>query len=57
MEARYVDRNAAGMEPFIEQITTFPNAAHDDMADMMMKASAWLLQANWPTVTISTVYL
>ena len=53
----YVDRNAAWTEPFVEQITTFPNAAHDDMADMMTQASAWLLQANWPTVTVSTVYL
>ena len=29
---------------------------HDDMADMMTQA-AWLLQANWPTVIVSTVYL
>ena len=40
----YVDRNAAWTEPFIEQIITFPNGAHDDMADMMSQASAWLLQ-------------
>ena len=40
----YVDRNAAWSEPFIEQITMFPNAAHDDMADAMSQASAWLLQ-------------
>jgi predicted phage terminase large subunit-like protein len=53
----YVDRNAAWTEPFIEQITRFPNVAHDDMADMMTQASAWLLRANWPTVTASTVYL
>src|SRR5229473_5974869 len=40
----YVDRNAAWTEPFVEQITVFPNSAHDDMADMMSQASAWLLQ-------------
>jgi len=40
----YVDRNAGWTEPFIQQITMFPNAAHDDMADMMSQASAWLLQ-------------
>lgn len=38
----YVDRNAAETEPFIIQICTFPNAAHDDMADMMTQASIWL---------------
>ena len=52
-----LDRNAAWTEPLVEQLITFPNAAHDDMADMMSQAAAWLLQANWPTVTISTVYL
>jgi len=46
----YVDRNAAWTEPFVEQITMFPNAAHDDQADMMSQASAWLLQASYPTV-------
>jgi len=40
----YVGRNAAWTEPFIEQITMFPNAAYDDMADAMSQASAWLLQ-------------
>jgi phage terminase large subunit-like protein len=35
----------------------FPNAAHDDMADMMSQASAWLLLADIPTVTFSTVRL
>ena len=40
----FVDRNAAWSEPFIEQITMFPNAGHDDMADAMSQASAWLLQ-------------
>jgi hypothetical protein len=38
----YVDRNAAWAEPFIQQITMFPGAAHDDMADMMSQASIWL---------------
>lgn len=46
----YVDRNAAWTEPFIEQITTFPNAAHDDMCDVMSQAASWLLQASFPTV-------
>ena len=40
----FVDRNAAWSEPFIEQIIMFPNAGHDDMADAMSHASAWLLQ-------------
>ena len=40
----FVDRNAAWSEPFIEQIIMFPNAGHDDMADAMSQASAWLLQ-------------
>jgi predicted phage terminase large subunit-like protein len=38
----YVDRTAAWTEPLIQQLTTFPNAAHDDMADMMSQASIWL---------------
>lgn len=38
----YVDRNAAWCEPFIQQITMFPGAAHDDMADMMTQAGIWL---------------
>jgi predicted phage terminase large subunit-like protein len=53
----YVDRNAAWTEPFIEQITTFPNGRHDDQADMMTQASAWLLRRDIPTVTFSTVRL
>jgi predicted phage terminase large subunit-like protein len=48
----YVDRNAAWTEPFIEQITMFPNARNDDMADMMSQAAAWLALASLPTVTI-----
>jgi predicted phage terminase large subunit-like protein len=52
-----VDRNAAWTEPLVEQLTVFPNAAHDDMADMMSQASAWLLLADIPTVTFSTVRL
>ena len=39
-----VDRNAAWTEPFVEQITMFPGAVHDDMADAMSQASAWLPQ-------------
>jgi predicted phage terminase large subunit-like protein len=38
----YVDRNAAWTEPLIQQLTAFPNAAHDDMADMISQASIWL---------------
>ena len=38
-----VDRNAAWTEPFIEQLTTFPNAKNDDMCDSMSQAAAWLL--------------
>lgn len=53
----YVDRNAAWSEPFIQQITMFPSAAHDDMADMMSQASAWLLQRDVNTVSFWTVRL
>ena len=53
----YVDRNAAWTEPFIEQVTMYPNARHDDMADMMTQASAWLLRADIDTVTYSIVRL
>ena len=53
----YVDRNAAWTEPFIEQVTMFPNARHDDQADMMTQASAWLLRADIDTVTFSIVRL
>jgi predicted phage terminase large subunit-like protein len=52
----YVDRNAAWTEPFIEQITMFPNGRHDDQSDMMSQAAAWLLQANWPTVSITNAF-
>lgn len=38
----YVDRNAAWAEPFVQQITMFPTAANDDMADMMSQAGIWL---------------
>lgn len=38
----YVDRNAAWTDGFISQLCTVPNAAHDDMADMMSQASVWL---------------
>ena len=52
-----VDPNAARTEPLVEQITMFPNARHDDQADMMTQASAWLLRADIPTVTFSIVRL
>ena len=35
----------------------FPSAAHDDMADMMSQASAWLLQRDVNTVSFWTVRL
>jgi predicted phage terminase large subunit-like protein len=38
----FVDRTAAWCEPFVQQITWFPGAAHDDMADMMSQASIYL---------------
>lgn len=38
----YIDRTAAWAEPFVQQITIFPNAAHDDMADMMSQAAIYL---------------
>jgi predicted phage terminase large subunit-like protein len=52
----YVDRNAAWTEPFVAQITTFPNAANDDMADAMSQAVCWLLQAAMPSVTFSNAF-
>lgn len=52
----YVDRNAAWTEPFLEQITSFPNSAHDDMADAMSQAACWLLQARMPSVTFSNAF-
>lgn len=52
----YVDRNAAWTEPFIEQITMFPNAAHDDMTDAMSQSACWLLRARFPSVTISYAF-
>jgi phage terminase large subunit-like protein len=48
----YLDRNAAWTGPFIEQITTFPNGAHDDMADAMSQAACWLLRASQHYVAI-----
>jgi predicted phage terminase large subunit-like protein len=38
----YVDRTAAWTDPFVDQITTFPFAAHDDMCDFMSQAAIWL---------------
>jgi predicted phage terminase large subunit-like protein len=53
----FVDRNAAWAEPFIEQITMFPAARHDDMADAMSQAAAWLLRTPVHTVRIIPVRL
>jgi len=52
----FLSRNASWTEPFIEQITTFPGAAHDDMCDCMSQAAAWLLGANEITVTIYNAF-
>jgi len=52
----FVDRNTAWTEPFVEQITTFPNAAHDDMADAMSQAASWLVKTSGPSVTISHAF-
>jgi predicted phage terminase large subunit-like protein len=38
----YVDRNAAWAEPYVQQLTMFPTAAHDDMVDMTSQAAIWL---------------
>jgi predicted phage terminase large subunit-like protein len=42
----YVDRNAAWVEPFVQQLTMFPTAAHDDMVDMASQAGIWLAGNN-----------
>ncbi len=52
----YLDRRAAWTELFIEQITTFPNAKHDDMCDAMSQAAIWLSQRWVPTVTITNAF-
>lgn len=53
----YVGRNAAWTGPFIDQITNFPAAAHDDMVDSMTQAAAWLLQVpQQHTVRISHAF-
>jgi predicted phage terminase large subunit-like protein len=49
----YVDRNAAWAEAFFEQITMFPNAANDDMVDMMSQAAVWLFKMRSPRLVIS----
>ena len=53
----YVSRNAAWTEPFIDQITMFPAARHDDMVDAMTQAAAWLLRTPRYTVRIIPVRL
>jgi len=47
----YVDRTAAWTEPFIQQITQFPTAAHDDQTDMMTQA-AIVLSVNTATLSV-----
>ena len=41
----YVDRNAAWAGPFVDQVTMFPTAAHDDMVDMMSQAGIYLAKS------------
>jgi len=43
----YVDRNAAWCEPFIDQLTKFPGAAHDDMCDSASQLGIWLQAHNY----------
>ena len=52
----YVDRNAAWTEPFVEQITMFPNAAHDDMADAMSQSASWLVKTSGPSFKMSHAF-
>jgi predicted phage terminase large subunit-like protein len=52
----HVDRNAAWTEPFVDQITMFPTAAHDDMADAMSQCACWLVHVRIPRVTISNAF-
>jgi predicted phage terminase large subunit-like protein len=51
-----LDRRAASTEPFIEQITTFPNGRNDDMCDSMSQAACWLQQRSVPTVMIYNAF-
>ena len=52
----YVDRNAAWTEPLVEQITVFPNAAHDDLADAMSQAACWLAKSTGLSFTMSNAF-
>jgi predicted phage terminase large subunit-like protein len=52
----YLPRNAAWTEAFIEQITSFPNARHDDMVNAMTQASAWLLARPQHQVVIANAF-
>jgi predicted phage terminase large subunit-like protein len=51
-----VSRKAPWTEPFVEQIVTFPAGRHDDMADAMSQAAAWLLETSIPPVTITNAF-
>jgi predicted phage terminase large subunit-like protein len=51
-----VDRHAAWTEPFIEQLTMFPNARNDDMCDAMSQAACWLLKRRFPALTIRDAF-
>jgi predicted phage terminase large subunit-like protein len=52
----YVDRRGTWTEPFIEQITMFPNARNDDMCDSMSQAACWLLRRPARTVRVTHAF-
>jgi predicted phage terminase large subunit-like protein len=52
----FIDRDAAWTPPFVEQIIMFPNAAYDDMVDMMSQAAAYLLDVSQPVVRSSNAF-
>ena len=52
----YVPRNASWTGEFIEQITMFPKAPHDDMCDVVSQAAAWLAQVPVHTEQVYNVF-
>ena len=45
-------KNASWTGEFIEQITMFPAARHDDMCDVVSQAAAWLQENRAPSLVI-----
>ena len=43
-------------KPFIEQVTMFPYAAYDDMADAMSQAASWLVKTSGSRYTMSNAF-